>query len=183
MLRSRQLVFSTLVFALLPPFLLGGASSAIEYVGGTAKAIPANSTGTFNLDDAKELRFSYGTSVFAVPYEQITNAEVSKPKGEMHHILRKIPVPAFSRDPRENLTIAYKDAAGEAGTLTFELPLRQADRVRDNIETKKAQIKAETEARSNDWWGDKIWKTNRNRATWEAQSAQSSQPTPSAATK
>ncbi len=62
MFKSRQLVFSTLVFALLPPFMLRGASSAIEYVGGTVKEIPANATGTFNFDDAKELRFNYGQS-------------------------------------------------------------------------------------------------------------------------
>ena len=119
MFKSRQLVFSTLVFALLPPFMLRGASSAIEYVGGTVKDIPANATGTFNFDDAKELRFNYGQSVYAVPYEQITAADTAK--GETHHILRKIPVPSFSHDPKETLTIAYKDAAGATGTLSFDL--------------------------------------------------------------
>ena len=183
MSRSRQLVFSTLVFAMLPPFLLGGASNAIEYVGGSAKAIPANSTGTFNFDDAKELRFNYGASVYALPYEQITTTDIGKVKGESHHILRKIPVPSFSRDPKETLTIAYKDAAGATGTLSFELTASQAAHTRDNIAMKKAIIEADIQARSNEWWGDKLWKTNRNKAAWEAQSAQTSQPSPSAATK
>lgn len=181
MFKSRQLVFSTLVFALLPPFVLRGASSAIEYVGGTVKAIPANSTGAFNFDDDKELRFNYGQSVYALPYEQITATDIAK--GETHHILRKIPVPSFSRDPKETLTIDYKDAAGATGTLSFDLTASQAAQVRDDIATKKARIQANAEARSNEWWGDKLWKTNRNKGAWEAQSAQNPQPSPSAATK
>ena len=107
MFKSRQLVFSTLIFALLPPFLLSGAASAVEYVGGTVKSIPANSTGAFNFDDAKELRFNYGGSVYALPYEQITSTDIGRVKGESHHILRKIPVPSFSRpspgDPDHHL--------------------------------------------------------------------------------
>jgi hypothetical protein len=183
MFKSRQLVFSTVIFALLPPVMLSGASSAVEYVGGTVKAIPANSTGAFNFDDAKELRFNYGASVYALPYEQITATDIGKVQGESHHILRKIPVPSFSRDPKETLTIGYKDAAGATGTLSFELTARQAAQARDSITIKKALIQADIEARSNEWWGDKIWKTNRNKALWEAQSAQTSQPSPSAATK
>jgi len=183
MFKSRQLVFSTVIFALLPPVMLRGASSAVEYLGGTVKAIPANSTGAFNFDDAKELRFNYGGSVYALPYEQITTTDIGKVKGESHHILRKIPVPSFSRDPKETLTIAYKDAAGATGTLSFELNASQAAQTRDSIAMKKALIDAANEARSNEWWGDKYWKTNRNKAAWEAQSAQTSQPSPSAATK
>ena len=181
MFKSRQLLFSTLVFALLPPFVLRGAAIGVEYVGGTVKAIPANSTGSFNFDDAKEMRFNYGGSVFALPYEQITGTEITKP--ELHHVLRKIPVPSFSRDPKEMLTITYKDAAGSTGTLSFGLTATQANHTCDSIANKKAAIAAEAEARSSDWWGDKFWKTNRNKGTWEAQSAQASQPAQGAATK
>src|SRR5579872_1186515 len=168
MFKSRQLVFSTVIFALLPPVMLRGASSAVEYVEGTVKAIPANSTGAFNFDDAKELRFNYGGSVYALPYEQITTTDIGKVKGESHHILRKIPVPSFSRDPKETLTIGYKDAAGVTGSLSFELTASQAARTRDSIATKKAVIESDIEARSNEWWGDKYWKTNRNKGAWEA---------------
>jgi hypothetical protein len=181
MFKNRQLLFSTLIFALLPPFLLRGAANGVEYVGGTAKAIPENSTGSFNFDDAKEMRFNYGGSVFAVPYEQITGTEITKP--ELHHILRKIPVPSFSRYPRETLTITYKDAAGSTGKLNFDLTSIQANHTCDSIAYKKAAIAADAEARSSDWWGDKYWKTSRNKGTWEAQSAQTSQPAQGAATK
>ena len=124
MFKSRQLVFSTLFFALLPPFVLGAESSPIEYIAGTVKAIPANSTGIFKLDDAKQLQFNYGNSSYTLPYEQITAADIEK--GPTHHVLRKIPVPSFSRNPVETLTISYKEAAGATGTLSFQMTADQA---------------------------------------------------------
>ena len=179
MFKSRQLLFSTLVFVLVPPFVLRGASSAVEYVGGTVKTIPANSVGVFNFDDAQALRFQYEGSVYALPYAQITNTDVEK--GETHHILRKIPVPSFNPGKRkETLIIAYKDAAGTAGTLNFQLTATQADEARDLIAARKAFGAAAIPGTSSEWWGDKYWKTNRNQSTWQTQSAQSTQSSPSA---
>ena len=161
--------------------MLGAQSSPIEYVAGTVKAIPANTTGVFKFDDAKQLQFNYGSSSYALPYEQITAADVEK--GPTHHVLRKIPVPSFARNPVETLTIAYKDAAGATGTLSFELTANQAAEIRSTIASKKAAIAADIEARSSDWWGDRYWKTNRNQPGWDAQNAQAAPPSPSAATK
>jgi len=178
MFKSRQLLFSTLIFALVSAFSLRGASGAIEYVGGTVKAIPANATGAFSFDDSRDLVFNYGGSAYSLPYEQITSTDVTK--GESHHILRKIPVPSFSPGKRkETLTIAYKDAAGAAGTLNFELTANQATEACDTIAAKKA-FAAATAIPSNEWWGDKLWKTTRNQSAWEAQSARTTQPSPSA---
>jgi len=178
MFKSRQLLFSTLVFTLIPPFALKGAPNAIEYVGGTVKSIPVNATGTFDFDSSRELRFNYGGSVFALPYELITSTEVTK--GESHHVLRKIPVPSLVPGRRrETLTIAYKDATGAAGTLNFELTANQAGEVQDNIAAGKA-FAAATAAPGNEWWGDRYWKTNRNKSEWQPQSAQSTQASPSA---
>jgi hypothetical protein len=181
MFKSRHFLFSTLFFALLPSFVLGAESSPIEYVAGTVKAIPANSTGAFNFEDAKQLQFNYGSSSYALAYEQITAADIEK--GPTHHVLRKIPVPAFSRNPIETLTISYKDAAGANGTLSFQLTANQAAEIRSTIASKKAAIAADVEARSTDWWGDKYWKTNRNQPGWDAQNTPANPSSPSAATK
>ncbi|HLG94898.1 MAG TPA: hypothetical protein VKX49_01170 [Bryobacteraceae bacterium] len=178
MFKSRQLVFSTLLFVLIPPFVLSGATSAVEYIEGSVKSIPANSTGMFNFEDAKQLKFDYGKASYALPYEQITDTETGP--GEMHHVLRKIPVPSFSPNHKETLTISYKDASGTAGSLTFSLTARQAAQVRSDIASKKAVIAADADARSNDWWGDRYWKTNRNKQSWDTQTAQSAQPGQSA---
>jgi hypothetical protein len=179
MFKSRQLLFSTLIFALVPAFTLRGASGLVEYVGGTVKAIPTNATGAFSFDDSRNLLFSYGGSaVYSLPYEQITSTDVTK--AESHHILRKIPVPSFAPEKRkETLTIAYKDAAGISGTLNFELRASQATEARDTIAAKKA-FAAASAIPSNEWWGDRWWKTNRNQAAWETQTAQTAQPGQSA---
>lgn len=178
MFNSRQIVFSTLLFVLVPPFVVNGATSPIAYVEGSVKAIPVNSTGTFNFEDAKQLQFNYGKSVYAVPYEAITDTEVGK--GEMHHVLRKIPVPSFSPNHKETLTIRYKDASGAASTMTFSLTATQSAQVRNDIASKKKVIATDAEARSTDFWGDKYWKTNRNHGSWDAQTAQTVQQNPSA---
>lgn len=169
----RQFLYSALVFALVPPGALRGASHAVEYVGGTVKSIPANSAGTFNFDDAKELRFNYAGVVFKLPYEQITSTEVNKAEG--HHLLGKIPVPSLMPGKRkQTLSISYKDPAGATGTLNFELSASQASSVRDTIALKKAPVQTATQ--STDWWGDRYWKTTRNKGTWEAGNAQVAQP-------
>ncbi len=171
----RQFLCSTLMFALVPTATLYAASSAVEYVGGTVKSIPANTVGSLNFDDSKELKFSYGESVYKLAYEQVTATDITK--GEGHHILRKIPVPSLVPGRRkETLTINYKDASGTAGTLNFELTASQASAARDTIAAKKAAPQSETASQSSDWWGDKVWKTTRNQAVWDARTAQNSQP-------
>lgn len=167
---SRQFLFSTLIFALVPPAIVHGASNSVEYVSGTVKSIPANATGSFNFDNGKELQFSYSGSVYKLPYEQITSTDVAK--GEGHHILRKIPVPSLLPGRRkETLTIAYKDPAGVTGKLNFELSASQASAACDTIAAKKTSLEAGTASPSSDWWGDKFWKTNRNKAGWEGGNA------------
>jgi hypothetical protein len=171
----RQFLFSTLIFALVPSAAVYAGSSTVEYVGGTVKSIPANSVGSFSFDDAKELKFTYGESVYKLSYEQVTATDISK--GEGHHIFRKIPVPSLIPGRRkETLTISYKDSTGATGTLNFELAASQASEARDTIAAKKSPQNSETATQSNEWWGDQWWKTTRNQATWEAKSHQNSQP-------
>jgi hypothetical protein len=173
----RQFLISTIAFAILPTAVLRAADTA-EYIGGTVKAIPMNSTGLLNLDDAKVLKFNYGQAVYKLPYEQITGTEITK--GETRHVLKKIPVPSLFGRKKETLTISYKDPAGASGTLTFELAARLASAVQDTIAEQKAAPQAAAANQSNEWWGDKYWKTNSNKATWEADATTAAKPAPAA---
>jgi hypothetical protein len=168
MFNFRSLLFSTAIFIAVPPFVLRGADKPIAYVGGTVKSIPANAVGTFDFDDTRELHFLFSGGFFAVPYEQITSTNTSK-EDSSHHIFRKIPAPSFGHK-KETLTIAFKDAAGTAGSLSFEVNDSQATIACDTIAAKKAFLAA-TAIPSNDWWGDRYWKTNRNKPTWDTQTA------------
>jgi len=168
MFAIRQLLVSTLIFAVVPPAVVKAAESA-EYVGGTVKSIPVNSAGSLNFDNAKEIRFNYSGSVYSLPYDQITNTEINK--AESRRVLGKIPVPALIHR-KQVLSISYKDAAGASGTLNFELAANEAPVAQQTIETKKAGPQTAASQNSNDWWGDKYWKTNRNQGQWDAKSAQ-----------
>ena len=166
---------STLVFAIIPPALLGGSSNTVEYVGGTVKSIPANSIGSFDFNNGKRMRFNYGgIAVYQLEYDQITGTDISKAEG--HHILHKIPVPVFNPNKRkETLSVHFKDEAGVAGTLNFELAAEEADHVCHMIDIMKAGPQNVLSSQSSDWWGDKYWKTNRNKDAWEAANPPNSQ--------
>jgi hypothetical protein len=171
----RQVLVSTVVFAMMPAAALRGASSVVEYIGGTVKSIPLNTSGSISVSDARELRFIYGQSVYKIPYSQITGTNVVQ--GEGRHILGKIPVPSmFPGRRKQTLAINYKDAAGAAGTLNFELTASEATAVREGIEEKQVVAQgATTQQDTPEWWGDKYWKTKRNQAAWDAQAAQNAQ--------
>ncbi len=176
----RQFLISTIAFAILPTAVLRATDTA-EYVGGTVKSIPMNSTGFLDLDDAKVLKFNYGKSVYKLPYEEITGTEITK--GETRHVLKKVPVPSLFGRKKETLTISYKDPAGASGTLTFELTARLASSIQDTIAEQKAMPQAAAAAAANqsdEWWGDRYWKTNRNKATWEGDSTTAAKPAPAA---
>jgi hypothetical protein len=176
----RQFLISTIALAVIPPAVLCAAHT-VEYVGGTAKSIPMNATGSLNVD-TKELRFVYGQGVYKLPYDQITGTEISR--GEKRHVLKKIPVPSlFPGRKKETLSISYKDASGVTGTLNFELSARQASAAQDAIEEQKAAPAAAAAAGQapTEWWGDRYWKTTRNKATWETDTTTATQQAPEAA--
>ena len=164
--RLTLLTAATLVAMPIIP-VSGATSVEAQYVGGTAKAIPANTYGTLNLDDSKELQFHYGTSVYRVAYEQITGSEILS--GEGRHLWR-VPVPNFVPwKKRETFSVSFHDSAGAAGTLNFELSSRAASSAQSllAVRTEKRSGASETAAASDeDWWGDKWWKTHRNHDTW-----------------
>jgi len=164
----RQVLLSTAVFAILPCAVLQGASSIVEYIGGTAKSIPLNASGSISVGDAKELQFTYGQSVYKIPYSQITGTNVVQ--GEGRHILGKIRVPTmFPGRRKQTLAINYKDAAGANGTLNFELTASEASAVREGIaERQTVAQSAATPQGPEEWWGDKYWKTKRNQAMPDA---------------
>lgn len=174
----RQFLISTVALAILPVAILR-ASDSVEYVGGTVKSIPLNSVGILDLDDTKVMKFNYG-SIYKLPYAQITGTEIAK--GEGHHGFKKLTVPMFGRK-KETLTISYKDAAGVTGKLSFELAGRLATSVQNSIAELKALPEAEAQAAADasEWWGDKYWKTLRNKPNWDTNAAAANQPAPAPA--
>jgi hypothetical protein len=164
----RQILLSMIIFALAPPAVVrGGSTETATYLGGSVKSIPIDLVGTLDVSDKGELRFDYNTATYKLPCTQITSTAITQ--GETRHIFRRIPVPSLMPNrKKETLTINYKDAAGVNGTLNFELAASQASMLLEIIAIKKATpATAASGQYGDDWWGDKYWKTTRNRTDWE----------------
>jgi hypothetical protein len=175
MLAIRQVLISTLVFAAVPPAVVSAASDLVQYVGGTVKSIPVNSAGTFSFEDAKEFRFNYKGAVYSLPYDRITSTEIER--ADVRRVLHVFPAMSpIASHRKQTLVVNYTDAAGAAGTLNFELAAYRAVDAQETIAAKRSPISpAAAAAKSNEWWGDKVWKTKRNQAAWDAQAAQVAQ--------
>jgi hypothetical protein len=169
MLAIRSLLISTILFAVVPPAVVRGATATVQYVGGTVKSIPVNSTGAFDFEDAKEFRFTYSGSVYKLPYDQITSTNIEK--ADVRRVMHIFPAtsPVASRR-KQTLVINYTDATGATGTLNFELMAYHAADAQETIAAKRSPIAANPA--NAEWWGDKVWKTKRNQAVWDAQAAQ-----------
>ena len=169
-----RVLLPSIVFALIPSALLWGATTKVEYVGGTVQSIPANAVGSLNFDNPRDLQCNYGGSVYKLPYEQITNTDVARTELRRVH---RIPVPALLPNRWKNtLTISYKDSAGTTGTVKFVMPMADALTARQMIADRKAPP-GETSAASQDnqWWGDKYWKTTRNKIAWDDNNRQANE--------
>jgi hypothetical protein len=175
MLAIRQVLISGLIFAAVPPAVISAASDSVQYVGGTVKSIPVNSGGTFNFEDAKEFRFTYNGSVYKLPYDRITGTSIER--ADVRRVMHVFPAMSpIASHRKQTLVINYTDATGATGSLNFELAAYRAVDAQQTIAAKRSPISpGAAAAASNEWWGDKIWKTKRNQAAWDAQAAQNAQ--------
>ena len=172
MFAIRQVLISTLIFAAVPPSVVRAASDYVEYVGGTVKSIPVNSNGKFSFEDAKEFRFTYNGEVYKLPYDQITSTDIEK--ADVRRVWHVFPaVSPIASHRRQTLVINYTDSTGATGTLNFELTAYRAVEAQETIAAKRSPISpAAAAAASNEWWGDRVWRTKRNQSLWDAQAAQ-----------
>jgi hypothetical protein len=169
MRRSLLLTVLTATVALMTPAAIYAASpSTALLVSGTVKGIPANSIGSLDVTNSAELRFRYGKSVFALPYQQITNTQVVEPDGKH---LWKVPVPTLGKGSRL-LTITFKDG-DDTRMLTFKAPSYTVAHLASTIDDRRQSPKSSAESAKASvtqtpevWWGDRYWRTNRNKAKW-----------------
>jgi hypothetical protein len=180
MFATHQILISAIILAAVPTAAVLAAPDSVQYVGGTVKSIPVNSAGTFSFDDAKEFRFDYNGSVFKLPYDQISSTSIEK--ADIRRVMHIFPAMSpIASHRKQTLVINYTDAKGTTGTLNFELAAYRAVDAQETIAAKRSPISpAAAAAASNEWWGDGVWKTKRNQATWDAQAAQIAQSAQSA---
>jgi hypothetical protein len=132
-----------------------------RFLGGSVKNIPAESLGTLTMKDPQELRFKYESSVYRVPYGQIVDTEIQDPTNHGHWLVHN-PL----RKRFETLVITYHDASGAENTVNFQINSRVAAAAESSISYRRNQVEA-ANADPASFWGDKVWKTPRNREYWD----------------
>jgi len=144
-----------------------------EYVYGTVKTIPTNTAGSLDLTDPSELQFQYGDLKYKLPYRQIKSFHFSQAKTAQRTIVHlpvpKLPLPFHSHE--QMLDVSFFEKDGRVGTVSFRLTgknLNSAEwMLTERIRVDKQMAQNAGRAKlPESWWGDKYWKTNRNRPGW-----------------
>ena len=117
--------------------MVRAASDRVQYVGGTVKSIPVNSTGTFNFEDAKEFRFNYNGRCTSCP--TIRSPAPTSRKADIRRVWHVFPAMSpIASHRKQTLVINYTDAGGATGTLNFELMAYRAVDAQETIAAKRS---------------------------------------------
>jgi hypothetical protein len=153
-----------------------------EFVSGTVTSIPTGTAGSLDTTSHTELQFRYRGSVFSVPYQKITNTATSAP-GSKH--LWKVPVPKIGKSARL-LTISYRNRDDATASVTFKASASNVSSLVSTIDERKApgpdlatlktREAAAAKIAEEEWWGNRYWRTLRNRSKWPQPA--DSQPAP-----
>jgi hypothetical protein len=182
-----------------------GRTENAVYTGGNLDGIAPQAKVTLDLSGDKTIKIRDGQTDVNVPYAGVTKTNVSAadakdPAAPKHKLsLGK------SGHPAQLLTVEFKNAQGDAKTVTLQLTKPAAsnvvavigkhnravqaalksqpkkskkDKDADKDDKKEVAKTNADEAVSNkdgSWWGDSVWKTNRNQAKWEQQSGAAAQ--------
>ena len=119
------------------------------------------------------MQFQYGDSNYRLPYRNIKSFRLSNAKPEQHTIAH-VPVPKLElpfHSHEQVLDISFFEKENSVGTVSFRLTGKNlkaaewmlSERIRQD---KEAAENAGRPKLPESWWGDKYWKTNRNRPVW-----------------
>jgi hypothetical protein len=167
------LIMTVTVAVLTPLVGLAGTAAKAEFVTGTVKSIPANTSGSLDAGSSTELRFRYGKSVFSLPYKDITDAEVTEPVGKH---LWKMPVPKVGKGSRF-LNISYQDGS-ESRMLTFKAPAKTVTGLANAINDRRKDPQTATAAAPTTKKGHGNKKLNASKKATSTKKANASKKTP-----
>jgi hypothetical protein len=142
-----------------------------QYVYGTVKTIPSNTVGSLDLTDPSDLQFQYGNAKYKLPYRQIKSFRLSAAKAAPRSIAH-VPVPQLPFHSHEQiLDVSFFEKENSVGTVSFRLTGKNLNAAEWML---SERIRLDKEAAQNagrpklpeSWWGDKYWKTTRNKPVW-----------------
>jgi len=167
---NKTLCFATLALAACA--FAAPRPETSTYITGNVADLKPNTGGTLVFSDEHAVLFRTGLAEVVVPYAGISKAELGATRVHSHD------VPAYKvwalpsrihKTETQLLTLQFKNEQGEDRTMTFEIAKPAAgtvlETIQDHTKTGASADTAKTEKET--WWGDSIWKTNRNVSSWK----------------
>jgi hypothetical protein len=174
---TRTIILASLSLALCA--LASGASrpETSTYVDGNVASLKPNTGGTLVFSDTSAMTFRTGLAEVPVPYSGISRAELGVTQVHSHDEPAYKVWTRLHKTKTQLLTVNFKNGEGLDQTMTFELAKPAATAVLATIEGHTAKTSAVNgggttkKAGTEEWWGDDIWKTNRNAPKWDSKSS------------
>ena len=145
--------------------LLAAADSAtVTYIDGNIADLAPKTGATLYLNNPQSMELKTPLHQVQVPYAQISKAELGSvivltAEPEPLYKVWALPKRLVKSETRQ-VTVTFNNGSGQDQTMTLELSKVAADGVLATIERRNAKVA------NNDWWGDSVWKTNRNKDQW-----------------
>jgi hypothetical protein len=142
-------------------------------VDGNVSSLKPNTGGTLVFSDTSSMTFRTGLAEVPVPYAGIRKAELGATQVHSHSEPAYKVWSRLHKNETQLLTVDFKNGQGQDQTMTFELAKPAASAVLATIEGHTAKVSAVNggKAGSEEWWGDEVWKTNRNLPKWGEKSS------------
>jgi len=145
--------------------LLAAADSAtVTYIDGNIAELAPKTGATLYLNNPQSMELRTPLHKVQVPYRQISKAELSSvlvhtAEPEPIYKVWALPKRLMKSETRQ-MNLAYTNENGQDQTMTLELSKVDADALLATIERHNATVAKD------DWWGDHVWKTLRNKDQW-----------------
>ena len=144
--------------------LAAADSTTVTYIDGNVPELSPSTAATLNTSNPLTLELKTPLHKVQIPYAQISKAEVGSvmvhtPEPEPLYKVWALPK-RLVKSETQQMTVAFTDGNGLAQTMTLEMPKASADSVLATIERHSPKVA------NAGWWGDSVWKTNRNRDSW-----------------
>ncbi len=159
-------------FSLLTFVLTASAAFAadnvkpVTYLEGNIDGFAVNASSKLEFKDSKVMVLRTKGADAVIPYGMVTKTDdvlvpvVSEkdPLYKVWSIHKRLLIP----NPLHAVTVTYTDKAGAEKKVTLEMEKAAAERLEAHVK----QASDRNAANAGAWWGDSVWKTQRNKSDW-----------------
>ena len=144
--------------------LAAADSTTVTYIDGNIADLSPKTGATLYLNNPLSIELETPLHKVQVPYRQITKTELGSIQvhtSEPEPLYKVWALPKrFMKTETRQMTVAFTNADGQDQTMTLELSSVAASSLLATIEHHNAKVA------NNEWWGDSVWKTTRNKDQW-----------------